>query len=232
VVFQLSGRSIVAQNDKVVEITGGDFALVDAIKPLTFFQPDGMAERLCLHLPRQPLVSHLGFEPSGGVTGRGTTAGRMLFQLIFEAIKDDAEMSPEANAYLHLAVYDLLGAHLAGLDPRPLPRHTDKLFARICGIVRERFTDPDFGPGLVAADAGVSLRYLQKLFTERGDSCGHFIQSLRLTHAQRLLKRRAQLDRKRPLSEVALASGFGDYAFFSRKFRERFGCAPGAWPSE
>ena len=34
----------------------------------------------------------------------------------------------------------------------------------------------------VAAKAGISLRYLQKLFTQHGSTCSEFIYSLRLEH--------------------------------------------------
>jgi hypothetical protein len=39
-----------------------------------------------------------------------------------------------------------------------LSPHTDRLFGRICGIVDDRFADPDFGPGDLAAEAGISQR--------------------------------------------------------------------------
>ena len=53
--------------------------------------------------------------------------------------------------------------------------------------------DPNFGPNEVAAEAGISLRYLQKLFTEHGSTCSEFIYSLRLDQAARLLHRRGSL---------------------------------------
>jgi AraC family transcriptional activator of tynA and feaB len=226
-VFQVRGTSFVAQHDEVVELKAGDLAVVDATKPLTFFQTNGVSERLCLHLPRQTLVTHLGFEPPAALSKRRTRAMRTLFQLV-QHMDDDPVVSPETDAFMHLAVYDLLGAHLAPTDPQPNLAHTEKLFAKIRGIIGARFTDPDLGPGQVAAEAGISLRYLQKLFTVRGYSCGHFIQSLRLSRAEQLLRRRQLLDRDQPLSEIAFASGFSDYGFFSRKFQQRFGCAPGA----
>jgi AraC-like DNA-binding protein len=227
-VFQVSGTSFVAQHDDVVELKPGDLAVVDATKPLTFFQPNGLAERLCLHLPRQTLVSHLGFEPPAALARRRTRATRALFQLVRQQMDGDEAVSLETDAFMTLAVYDLLGAHLAPSDPRPDLAHTEKLFARIRGIIEARFIDPNLGPGQVAAEAGISLRYLQKLFTARGTSCGHFIQSLRLSRAEQLLRRRQLLDRDQPLSEIAFASGFSDYGFFCRKFHQRFGCAPGA----
>jgi hypothetical protein len=49
---------------------------------------------------------------------------------------------------------DLLGALFAPSDPSPVSRHADKLFARIRGVVKDGFADPDFGPREVAAVAG------------------------------------------------------------------------------
>jgi hypothetical protein len=67
-------------------------------------------------------------------------------------------MSVSANAYMRLAFYDLLGALFAPSDPEDASLHTDKLFARICDIIKDRFADPDFGPCDVAIEAGISLR--------------------------------------------------------------------------
>jgi AraC-like DNA-binding protein len=60
---------------------------------------------------------------------------------------------------------------------------------------------------------------------ERGTTCSEFIYSLRLDHAEHLVRRRALLGASRPLSDIAYACGFRDYAHFARKFRKRFGCA-------
>src|ERR1700720_2454402 len=129
---------------------------------------------------------------------------------------------------MQLAVFDLLGALLAPSDPSHASGHADRLFARIRGVVKDGFADPDFSPREVAAEAGISLRYLQKLFTERGSTCSEFIYSLRLDHAARLLHRRALLNTSQPLSEIAYTCGFSDYTHFARKFRRRFGHPPGA----
>ena len=129
---------------------------------------------------------------------------------------------------MQLAVYDLLGALLAPSDPSQASRHADRLFARIRGVVKDGFADPDFSPREVAAEVGISLRYLQKLFTARASTCSEFIYSLRLDHAAHLLHRRASLGTSQPLSEIAFACGFRDYTHFARKFRHRFGHSPGA----
>jgi AraC family transcriptional activator of tynA and feaB len=226
-VFLAAGQSTLIQNDQAVQLTVGDVALVDTSRPATFANTSS-AHWLSLNLPRQSLISHLGFEPQDCLYGRGgTLATRLLHQLVQDAIEDEDSLSSPAGAYMQLAVYDLLGALFAPSDP--FPRHnTDKLFARICSIAKDRFADPDFGPYEVAAEAGISLRYLQKLFTARGFTCVHYIQSLRLQHAGRLLERQASLDTGQPLSEIAYACGFNDYSYFVRKFRQRYGYPPSA----
>jgi AraC-like DNA-binding protein len=226
-VFQVAGRSAMTQNDEVVQLAVGDVALLDAARPAACFADE--SQWLRLRLPRQSLVSHLGCEPQGGLCARGgTPATRLLFDLVRDADKDDGSASSPADSYMQLAVYDLLGALFAPSDPWPVSRPADKLFVRIRGLVKDGFADPGFGPREVAAVAGISLRYLQKLFTARGTTCSEFIYSLRLDHAARLLHRRASLGTGQPLSEIAYACGFRDYTHFARKFRNRFGHSPGA----
>jgi AraC-like DNA-binding protein len=127
-----------------------------------------------------------------------------------------------------MAVYDLIGEIFAPSDPKAISLYTDKQFGRLCSIIKDRFADPDFGPCEAAAEAKISLRYVQKLFTRRGSTCSEFIYSVRLDQAARLLQRRASLGAGQPLSEIAYACGFRDYTHFARKFRQRFGYPPGA----
>ena len=226
-VFQIAGRSTLIQNDHAVALAVGDVALIDSARPVTYVN-DGHEQWLSLQLPRQLLTSHLGFEPQGGFRGRpGTRAGRLLFQLVLDAADDEESMSTSAGNYMQLAVYDLLGALFAPSNPAPFSLHANKLFLRVCGIIKAHFADPDLGPSVVAAEAGISLRYLQKLFTLRGSSCSHFIYSVRLDHAARLIQRRVATKTEQPLSVIAYACGFRDYTHFARAFRRKFGHAPG-----
>jgi AraC family transcriptional regulator, positive regulator of tynA and feaB len=225
-IFPLMGHSTIDHNDAQVELKVGDVILADATRPGTVFRESGVAQHVWLHLPRRELVSHLGFEPVGGLVGHRTIASRLLFQLISETVADQEELSNSAEPHMRLAIYDLLAATFSTSKQLPASPHTDKLFASICHMIRERFADPLLCPSSVAANVGVSVRYLQKLFTARGMTCSDFIQSLRLDHASRLIARRAALQNDQPLGDIARASGFLDYAHFSRKFRARFGHPP------
>jgi len=229
-VFQLAGRSTIYQNDQCVHLAVGDIALIDMARPMTCVSDDESLRWLSLHLPRRSLVSHLGFEPQGGACRRsGTPAGRLLYEIVLDALNGGGSGCPPIDSYMQLAVYNLLGALFAPADLPSLPSgQANKLFMRIRGLIKERFADPDFGPPQAASEAGISLRYLQKLFTQRGSTCSEFIYSLRLDHAARLLDRRALLGTGQPVSEIAYACGFRDYTHFARRFRQRFGYPPGA----
>jgi len=227
--FQMTGQSRIIQNDRIFDLTVGDVALVDAGRPVTYVSEKGSDQWWgSLQLPRRSLVSHLGLEPRCPSRRSRAAAARPLRQLLQDGVEDEQSMSASANAYMRLAFYDLLGALFAPSDPEDASLHTDKLFARICDIIKDHFPDPEFGPCDVAVEAGISLRYLQKLFTTRNSTCSHFIHSVRLDHAARLLERRSFLKTSQPISEIAYASGFGDYTNFIRKFRRRFGHTPGS----
>jgi AraC family transcriptional activator of tynA and feaB len=224
----LAGRSMMIHNDQIAEMGAGDISLIDSTRPVKYVCNNTPGRWLSLHLPRQSLISHLGFEPqAGSFRHGGTLAGRLLSQLVTDSLKDNS-LSYPPEPHMQLAVYDLLGALFAGSDPARFPSHTDKLFTRVRRVIKGRFTDPDLGPCEVAAEARISVRYLQKLFTSRGATCSNFIQSLRLDYAAQLVSRRASLKISQPLSEIAYTSGFRDYTHFARAFRRRFGHPPGA----
>ena len=223
--FQVAGQTAMTQIDQAAQLAVGDVAIVDAARPMRYLSRFSSPQWLTLRLPRKWVRSHFGFEPQGGVARQATRASRLLFDLIRDA--DTERASSSADVYMQFAIYDLAGALFVPSDPRSPARGSDKLFQRIRGVIKEGFSDPDFGPVEVAAEAGVSLRYVQKLLTERGTTCSEFIYASRLDHAAHLLHRRALLRTGEPLSEIAYACGFRDYAHFARRFRKRFGYSPG-----
>jgi AraC family transcriptional activator of tynA and feaB len=222
-----AGRSTVVQNDRVTELTVGDVALVDSTQPITYISENSPGRWVGLNLPRQSLVLHLGLEPEGGLRRHGETlASRLLFGPIRDAADERELSAASAEPFMQFAIYDLIGALFAVSQGPSISIHCNKLFKRVCGIIKGHFVDPDLGPSAVAAEAGISLRYLQNLFTQRGSTRSHFIYSVRLDHAARLIQRRVATKTEQPLSVIACTSGFRDHTHFARAFRRRFGHAP------
>jgi AraC family transcriptional regulator, positive regulator of tynA and feaB len=95
--IQVSGKSAMIQNDRARRIAVGDVVLVDAARPVTYFGNSANARWVSLQLPRQSLISYLGFEPQGGACRRGgTPAGRFLNEAVVDALKGEGSSSPPA----------------------------------------------------------------------------------------------------------------------------------------
>lgn len=226
--FLVAGQCALTQNEHTVQIGAGDVGLMDGAR-LSKRSFESGSQWLSVYLPRQALISHLGFEPQTCLSAPGgTVAARVLRQLVLDGVGGEEFTATPPCPHMRLALYDLLGALFAPSDPGSVSRHADRLFARIRRVINERYADPEFGPVQVAAETGISLRYVQKLLTARGCTCSELIYSIRLDHAARLLARRTSHTTGQPLSEIAYACGFRDYTHFARRFRDRFGHAPGA----
>jgi AraC family transcriptional activator of tynA and feaB len=227
ILFQVSGRSTLIQDERATELTQGDLGLIDVSRPINLVSHEGAGRWIGLHLPRHRLKANLGFEPQGGLCWRSDALpGRLLLRSILEAIDESDIVPRSAEPFMQSAVYNLVGALFGQSE---LPRHFsqgDKLFARVCSIVKRHLTDPDVGPAEVASETGISVRYLQKLFAKRGTTCHHYIRSLRLDHAAQLLHRQTSTKRDIPLAEIGQSCGCRDYAKFARHFRTRFGYTP------
>lgn len=83
-------------------------------------------------------------------------------------------------------------------------------------------------PAEIARGQNVSLRALELAFREvLGRSIRSDILDFRLEKATKLLKSTSL-----PIGEVAIKSGFGNYAAFTTSFRRKLGMSPGDWRRE
>ena len=75
----------------------------------------------------------------------------------------------------------------------------------------------------LVAESGRSEEHLCRVFRQRlNQSPSEYINALRLDRAAEFLRATG-----RSVTDVALACGFGGVSYFHRRFRRRFGCAPG-----
>ncbi|MDI7773894.1 helix-turn-helix domain-containing protein [Asticcacaulis sp. EMRT-3] len=95
---------------------------------------------------------------------------------------------------------------------------------RICQKIETLLHDPDLTLAQVAAEHGVSARYVQKLFTQNGQTFSAYLKLRRLSrcHAELISPIYAQLS----ISEIGFRWGFNDAAHFSRSFRDQYGLSP------
>ncbi|HQT85460.1 MAG: AraC family transcriptional regulator [Acidiphilium sp. 37-64-53] len=128
----------------------------------------------------------------------------------------------------HVAVTFILDRIRTSGERQPIAaqdraRSDQPTLARAMTMIEDQINEP---PKLtdIAARLGISLRQLQRLFRAHlGESPASFIKALRLQRAQAMLQAREM-----PVTEVAMACGFGSSAYFASAYRAHFGYSPRA----
>ncbi len=99
------------------------------------------------------------------------------------------------------------------------------LMRELLEYIETHLSDPDLSPRSAAAELGISLRYVHKLFAEKSMTFCSYVTSKRLDQIRKDLSTDAF--RNEPIYAVAVRWGFEDPSAFNRIFKERFGVRPG-----
>ena len=152
-----------------------------------------------------------------------------VFYRLLEATAEELKvLGPDQLRPIEIAIIEFLVASLAaggGRRARGGARGARaSLLHRIRQHMEAMLDDPELDVDAVAADIGISPRYLRRLFAAEGEHFGAYLKARRLErcHADLVSPLHAQLG----VSEIAFRWGFSDAAHFSRSFRDRFGLSP------
>jgi AraC-like DNA-binding protein len=109
-------------------------------------------------------------------------------------------------------------------EPREQPGVKAARLRAIKADIEMRLRDPRLNIDSIAARAGISPRYIRRLFQEEGSSLSAYILSERLDRAYRLLLHPGHGSRS--IAAIAYGCGFGDLSYFNRTFRRAFNMTP------
>lgn len=222
--LQLEGESHYGGSDAIA-VRRGEIAIVNTGRPFRLTFPAAVS-RVVAIVPRPLLRAR--------VPWCGDIAAMKLDGLLPAA--------EPLRAYLAAA-----GRNLAALDTRtagtfvenlvnllalalsPSPRGGGPAFRRarfdaLCGFLQRNLSDPELAPRRAAAEFGISVRLVHRLFAEAGTSFGRALLGRRLEACRRSLCDPAQTGRA--ISDIAFAWGFNELSHFSRTFKARFGESP------
>lgn len=157
---------------------------------------------LFIDFARSVMANADGLDPK-----RAPVAARQLLELLALALTEEGERDTESGESAVAA------AHLR----------------RIKAAIRRRLAEPDVTPALIAADCGLSVRYLHRLFAAAGTTMGRWTVEQRLTEADGALR---DPRRRGSLAMVAQTHGFSDQSQFCRHYKRRFGRTPGETRAE
>jgi AraC-like DNA-binding protein len=225
--IQLSGTTIVEQDDRQAVLQPGDFAMYDATRPYDLTMPRAF-EQLVLQFDRRFLLERCPSpEPLTAIrmsNNSSVTAPVSAFLRSLESITLD---DPQAVSHqLATSALDLLGVALAdqfGGEVGPAACRT-KHFLRACTYVNAYADDPDLDPQRICSAIGVSVRYLHQLFRDHDTSVNKYLMSRRLARSMDELV--SPTHARRTITEIAMSHGFKTAAHFSRSFSEMYAVTP------
>lgn len=145
---------------------------------------------------------------------------RLSRQLVLSSMQDPQLAAAESEAVLN-ALAALLRPALALEQARPEGQHP--VFDKALALIDRHIQSAQLRPEWVAAELGVSLRSLYRLFARQGLVVAQYIRNRRLDLCAQALRSAAGQEK---LAGIGLDWGFADHSHFSTAFKQRFGMSP------
>jgi AraC-like DNA-binding protein len=218
------GGGLVSQRDRCATVTLGDCVLLDAaeVYSLNFPQPTACT---VVGLPREWLQTWVR-TPEALVARKLDVAsgwGAALSATMRCISPDTLGQAGFPGSVLADQIAALLALAGSGRSPEQ-EAHRDPVLERLRDCLRERCHEQSLGPKIIAADQGISKRYLHMLFARAGTTFCDELMAVRLQRAHRMLADSRFSDM--PIGEISFRCGFAEASHFARRFRQRFHASP------
>jgi len=234
-VLQMEGEAVLLTEARKVPLAPGDmiYGAPGAVASLSM--PESFRQ-LLISVPaalfRSRLVRPLPMQV-GHICG-GSGIGHVFSSLLLSVAVNLESLSAEELGPVEIALPELLATSLAEAKADTLMQAATSAqtatLHRISQLIELRLGDPALTPADIAQQAGVSVRYLQKLFEAVGDSFSRYLRLRRLE--------RCRADLVNPhythlsITDICFRWGFNEAAHFSRAFREQYGMSPRTYRSD
>ncbi|WP_344845874.1 helix-turn-helix domain-containing protein [Kribbella ginsengisoli] len=229
--LQVSGSSLVVQNEREAVLRPGDLVLYESAAPYTLVDADGIQQvqiripTASLGLPGDVLrmISAVKLSPGHPVADLAAAYFRRM------AARPDLISQPGAQAISQPSielVRALITTHLDLAAPQGDAMHAS-LRLRILEYVRANLRDPDLTAAQIAVEHHISVRHLYNVLAEGGISLGGWIREQRLEGCRDDLARAGLFTT--PIGAIAKRWGFTDPSSFGRSFRAAYGLSPREW---
>lgn len=226
------GCAEVHQSGRTTQLKAGSFAIVDCAIPFAQ-RSSTVVEQVTVRAPRELLAARLPGHSLDALTARAVTgwsaAGGLVSRHLCAIAALDAETSRRAEVSFSSSALDMIVTALveeqtaaSGMNSK----HAQD-FARALQTIEQHLHDSDFSLSDTAAELGMSLRYMQKLFHVRGTTPRAWLYQARLERARKYL-----LTTDMTVERISKRVGFSDVAHFSRLFRHHAGISPGQYRRE
>ena len=157
-----------------------------------------------------------------------TSATRIFSNLLLLLTKVMTELTTGELRPIELSLSDFLMASIVSQGKNLSPGGADANRAahlrQIQLSIEALLGNPKLSLKLIAGHEGVSVRYLQKLFSSSGQTVGNYIRRRRLERCRQDFENPGSVDLT--ITDICFRWGFSSSAHFSRAFREEYGVSP------
>jgi AraC family transcriptional regulator, positive regulator of tynA and feaB len=229
VVLLRAGKLKITQAGRECVLGPNMFTLFDCNGPYVFHHVEP-TEVLDVIVPAGAMRARLKAPESYLAQPRSADSGlgRVMADM-FASLASEAPRIPETAADdCARKVADMMGVVFDSAGDAGLPigesAVRSAIYRRCTAFIENNLDNPRLDPAAVAAAAGISLRYLHKIFHESGESVGDHVRRVRLARSYDEL---ADI-RKRHIriKEIAFRCGFKNPTHFSEVFRDHHGRSP------
>jgi AraC-like DNA-binding protein len=167
---------------------------------------------------------------NGIVIRRGNEALRLLTTYLRDIDDKQSLLAPEVRQAVVAHIFHLLALTLNSTRDAARARQSEGPgAARLRAIkqyVTEHLVDQELSIGRAAENNHLSARQVQRLFEAEDTTFSEYLLLKRLQSVHQVLTDPRNV--QRGISDIALASGFGDVSYFNRAFRNHYGASPTA----
>ena len=224
-----SGGLVVDRAGTEVAVEANSLVAFDWARPMTVTNLAGFSSAI-LTIP----VSMLGLRRSdieavmARPMGSGAGIGGLLAHIMTDLTQHGHTYAPALVTHLTSAVIDLLcTATKLSHGGRETSSRRSLRREQVYSYIEQALAEPTLTPAAIALAQGISLRQLDRLLRDDGNSPATYIRRRRLERCRRDLVDPANAHC--PISMIGAAWGFPDPAGFGRVFRREYGMSPGEY---
>lgn len=222
------GRQLVEQRGRRLAYGPGTATLFSASEPYTLRNHEPH-RAFYLEIPRAAMAQR--WQPSKPMSTAcvNTTfgVGRIVANLCASMVLEAETLADKTRSELGERLIDILALAMdcpKGEAPVGDGSIRSERLRQIRKYIEQDIGNPLLNPARVAAANQISLRALHYIFKGTGQSVSDYIWERRLERCHEALQ--MPVERRRTVTEIALAAGFNSMSHFSSAFRRRYGVTP------
>ncbi len=233
-VLLLSGNYRLEQNGREVLLQPGDMTIYDATRPHQIHCYREASNLIYLAIPRAKLRNRVADIDRctalriPGTNGIGFVAANFMHTFATQA----DQLQTHEFSSLFDQTLDLLALAVTSVRPVNvnLSRSRAASINTIKTFIEQNLQNTGLDTYYIAQHAGLSARYINKLFEEEGTSLIRYVWKRRLENCSKDIKNPVYTNQR--MSDIAFRWGFNDAAHFSRAFKKQFGSSPSEYKSK